>query len=411
MRNYAQTVEYLFSMLPMFQNIGKEAFKKDLTNTLLLLDACGNPHKKQKYIHVTGSNGKGSVSSFLASILTENGYKTGLYTSPHLIDYTERIRINGVPIDEQFVIQWVNYVEPVIAKIKPSFFELTVVLALDYFAQQKCDISIIEVGLGGRLDSTNVINPIASIITNIALEHTDMLGDTKAKIAYEKAGIIKKNTPAIIGEIEEETIPIFKEKCLQENAPISVAEEAPKNWFKLSGLKGNYQKKNLATVYTTLKTLNLKLDINNIENGLKNVIKNAGILGRWQQIGTNPLTFVDTAHNAHGIANLAIQINAIEHQNLHIVIGVVKEKDIDAIAHILPKNANYYCCKPNVIRGKNAQELKSELEIFGFKCMASEKPINALNLARSNANHEDLIVVTGSNFVVGDILAATKYDQ
>ncbi len=399
----------------MYQNIGKEAFKKDLTNTYLLLESIGNPHLKGRHIHVAGSNGKGSVSSMTASVLKEAGYKVGLYTSPHLVDYTERIRVNGTEVEKDFVIQFVDRMESTIQRIKPSFFEVTVAMAFDYFATQKTDINIIEVGLGGRLDSTNVIQPMLSVITNISLEHTEFLGNTLAEIASEKAGIIKKNAPVVIGEWNNETLKVFKSKAaLVKTNLVFASNKVQSHWLDACSLKGQYQIKNLNTLHSIINTLaifNGTIDDSHIIAGLRNISENAGLMGRWHKISDAPETILDTAHNAAGIKNVLLQLKKINFKKLHVVLGVVKDKALDKWLGILPSKAIYYACKPMVVRGLDSSILHAALQNEGLDSRNALSAPEALKMAQNNASLDDLILVFGSNFIVADVLKATRYDQ
>ena len=399
----------------MYQNIGKAAFKKDLTNTYMLLESLGNPHLKGTHIHVAGSNGKGSVSSMTASVLKEAGYKVGLYTSPHLMNYTERIRVNGTEVEKEFVVEFVNKMESAIQKIKPSFFEVTVAMAFDYFATQKTDINIIEVGLGGRLDSTNVIQPMLSVITNISMEHTDMLGNTLAEIAGEKAGIIKKDVPAVIGEWNNEILKVFKNKAAQVKTNLVFASnKVPNHWLEACSLKGQYQIKNLNTLHSILQTIaifNMRINDSHISAGLRNISENAGLMGRWHKIADAPETILDTAHNAAGIKNVITQLKKINFSKLHIVLGVVEDKALDKWLGSLPSNALYYACKPMVVRGLSSDMLNAALQKEGLDSRDALSAPDALKMAQKNASPGDLILVFGSNFIVADVLRATRYDQ
>lgn len=343
----------------MYQRVGNAAYKKDLNNTLALCEALGNPQHKFKSIHVAGTNGKGSVSHMLASIFQENGYSTGLYTSPHLLDFRERIKINGETVSEEFVIQFVKQIKPHLEAIKPSFFEITVAMAFHYFAESKVDIAIIETGLGGRLDSTNVVNPELSVITNIGMDHTDMLGTTLTAIAGEKAGIIKPNVACVIGEMHPETKSVFDKKAAEVGAPISYAQElitSEEVWP--SDLVGDYQKANIRTVMASVKVLsqtNWKLDA--AKEAIMHVVRNTGLLGRWQTIQSNPKVVCDTGHNKDGLQYIVKQLANQEYKKLHIVFGQVVGKDTSETLEILPKQAVYYFCKPSVIRGLSEVEL------------------------------------------------------
>ncbi|HMQ00003.1 MAG TPA: folylpolyglutamate synthase/dihydrofolate synthase family protein, partial [Cyclobacteriaceae bacterium] len=363
--------------LPMFQRIGAAAFKKDLTNTIALCEHLGNPQHKFKSIHVGGTNGKGSSSHMLASVLQEAGYKTGLYTSPHLKDFTERIRINGESVSEQFVVDFVARIKPQIEFIKPSFFEITVVMAFEYFAQQKVDVAVIEVGMGGRLDSTNVIMPVLSLITNIGTDHQEFLGDTPQKIAFEKAGIIKKEVPVVISEYQAEVADVFMKKAQEKNAAIYfaaneitcvkdargiflVTDTVNQNSILTLDLAGNYQQKNLPGVLKSLRLLQdigFQITAEQIQNGLAHVVRNTNLKGRWQQIGSNPLSICDTGHNLEGIQEVLQQIAQQHFETLHIVWGSVKDKDIAAILSLLPKDAKYYFCQAKIPRAMDAADL------------------------------------------------------
>lgn len=428
--NYDQTIDYLYSRLPMFTRIGAAAFKKDLTNTIILCAELGEPQHKFKSIHVGGTNGKGSTSHMIASILQEQGYKTGLYTSPHLKDFRERIRINGKMISKTQVVQFIKKNKKTIEKIEPSFFEATVAMAFDYFAKEKVDVAVIEVGLGGRLDSTNIIQPEISVITNISLDHTNMLGNTLEEIAFEKAGIIKKNTPVVIGETQENSKTVFLRKAEEMNAPIIFADQdlkvsniQLKNSFLTlnaslengtkelsikSDLTGLYQPKNITTVLETIKILNDKnifsISDENILAGLKKVKINTKLMGRWQTINKKPLTICDTGHNEAGISEVIKNIESIKYKNLHIVFGMVKDKDITKVLALLPKNATYYFCQPNLERALNAQELKNQAASFNLIGNCYKSVTEAKQMAQNIAKEDDLIYIGGSTFVVAEAI-------
>lgn len=404
--NYTDTVNWMFQQLPMYQNKGNSAFKKDLTNTINLAKHLNHPEGRFKSIHVGGTNGKGSTSHMLASVLQESGYKVGLYTSPHLKDFRERIRINGNVISKQFVISFIKRNKIFLEANRLSFFEMTVGMAFDYFAKQKIDVAIIEVGLGGRLDSTNIITPELSIITNIGLDHTQFLGDTLPKIAAEKAGIIKNNIPVVIGETHPETKPVFISKSEETNSKIFFADKSIDEVLE-SDLKGSYQIHNIKTVMQSvkiLKTLDFKMSNKDLKIGLLNVIANTGLQGRWQILDNAPKTICDTAHNKEGLTYVMQQLQNEEYNKLHIVFGVVNDKDLDSIIPLLPKEATYYFCKPDVQRGLNIEVLKDTFEkneLFGN----SYNSVNeALANAKSNANKDDLIYVGGSTFVVAEVV-------
>jgi dihydrofolate synthase/folylpolyglutamate synthase len=428
--NYQQTLEYLFSQLPMYQRVGKAAYKADLNNTLALDKYFSHPHKQFRSIHIAGTNGKGSTSHMLCSILMEAGYKVGLYTSPHLLDFRERIKINGNAISEKEVITFVAANKQVFEEIKPSFFEMTVALAFKYFADQKVDIAVVEVGLGGRLDSTNIVEPDLSIITNIGLDHTDLLGDTLRKIAIEKAGIIKPNTPVVISELQEEIQDIFLNKAKVCNAPLTFAstnfvikkstmksgcqdldirnvKQGQTTKYKLDML-GHYQGKNIAGVLASteiLAMLGYEISKSHISKGLENVIRNTGIMGRWQIIGRNPLVICDTGHNLDGISVIVSQISSTPHKNLHMVIGMVGDKNIDGVLQILPKNARYYFTRPSIPRGLDEKILAEKGKLVQLKGNEYPNVKNAIEAATSMASPDDLIFIGGSTFTVADALA------
>ncbi|MEC9209892.1 MAG: folylpolyglutamate synthase/dihydrofolate synthase family protein [Bacteroidota bacterium] len=398
---YQQTLDYLFSRLPMYQKEGEAAYKADIGNIVAASKKLGNPHKKFKSIHIAGTNGKGSVSHMLASILQEAGYKVGLYTSPHLKDFRERIKINGEMISEAEVLHFVTKNKIHFEKINLSFFEFTVALTFNYFANQKVDIAIIETGLGGRLDSTNIIAPELSIITNIGLDHTNLLGNTIEEIAKEKGGIIKQNTPIIIGRKQEKIKAIFQNIANEKSAFLKYA--TPHNY--ISDLKGNYQKENCNTAVSSILELQKqgwKITDENIMEGLLNTIKNTGLLGRWQILGENPLIICDTGHNEDGIKAIFRQIKQIPHKNLHAVFGVVNGKNLDTILNLLPKDAIYYFCKPNIARAMDAKEFKKkayQYQLLGNSFSSVQK---AVQEAKRKAKLNDLIFIGGSTFVVAE---------
>ncbi|MEP0212900.1 MAG: folylpolyglutamate synthase/dihydrofolate synthase family protein [Cellulophaga sp.] len=401
---YSQTLDWMFAQLPIYQNKGKSAFNGKLDNIKLFSKALGSPEKQFKSIHVAGTNGKGSSSHMLASILQEAGYKVGLYTSPHLKDFRERIRINGDKIPQSHVINFVEDNMSFFKAHKLSFFEMTVAMAFAYFANENVDIAIIEVGLGGRLDSTNIITPEVSLITNIGLDHTDLLGDTLEKIAVEKGGIIKNNIPVVVSENQTETATIFKEIANLKNAPIFFADSILVKTYKTS-LLGNYQQKNIKGVLATLKQLKEFAITNSaIEKGLINVVENTGLMGRWQLLQEQPRVICDTAHNKEGLSLTIKQLEAQKYESLFIVLGVVKDKNLDAILPLFPKNANYFFCCPKIERGLNAEELKGEASGFLLQGNAYSSVKEALEKAKSLAKKEDLIYVGGSTFVVAEIV-------
>lgn len=400
---YKETLDWMFSQLPMYQKQGKTAFKKDLTNILALSEKLNFPEKKIKTIHVGGTNGKGSTSHMLASILQEAGYKVGLYTSPHLKNFTERIKINGEEIPEQNVTSFINKNKAFLEKQQLSFFEMTVGLAFEYFSTEKVDIAIIEVGLGGRLDSTNIITPEVSVITNIGLDHTQFLGETLPEIAFEKAGIIKKGVPVVIGEEQEEVKQVFVNKALSENALIEFASGF-EEIFK-TDLLGDYQKKNVKTAVRAIKKLEgFKVTEENIKKGLLNVVKNTSLKGRWQILQDSPKVICDTAHNKEGLSIVLNQLKNERFVNLHIVLGVVSDKKLDEVLPLFPKDANYYFCKPDIPRGLPAAILEGkakEFKLFGKTFLSVKK---AFDKAISVANQDDIVYVGGSTFVVAEII-------
>ena len=404
---YKETTDWMFSQLPMFQMQGASAYKKDLTNTHLLVEHLQHPETKFKSIHVAGTNGKGSTSSMIASILQEAGYKVGLYTSPHLKDFRERIRINGEMISEDFVVNFIAQNKTFFEANQLSFFEMTVGLAFDYFAKEEVDIAVIEVGMGGRLDSTNVISPLVSVITNIGLDHTQFLGDTLAQIASEKAGIIKPNIPVVIGEFVADTKPVFELIAKKSNAPIYFAQELPEVTYEYeSDLIGFYQKHNKKTVLQTIQLLESHFIISeaHIVSGLKNVIKNTGLLGRWQTLHTHPKVICDTAHNSHGLKIVMDQLQEESFDQLLVVLGVVNDKDLGSILPLFPKNAKYFFCKPNVPRGLEASILQEKALSFGLFGEVFNSVSEAYAFALQEAGTNDLIYVGGSTFVVAEIV-------
>ncbi|REE08750.1 dihydrofolate synthase/folylpolyglutamate synthase [Winogradskyella pacifica] len=404
--NYQDTVNWMFQQLPMYQNKGNSAFKKDLTNTINLAKHLNHPEDRFRSIHVGGTNGKGSTSHMLASILQEAGYKVGLYTSPHLKDFRERIRINGKVITEQSVIGFIKRNKAFLEANQLSFFEMTVGMAFEYFADQEVDIAIIEVGLGGRLDSTNIITPELSVITNIGYDHTQMLGHTLKEIASEKAGIIKHNIPVVIGETHSETETVFKTKAEEKQSDIYFADQLIDTILE-SDLKGAYQIHNIKTVLQSVKVLkNLGFNISekDLKKGLLNVTANTGLQGRWQILGTEPKIICDTAHNKEGLTSVMKQLHEESFDHLHIVFGVVNDKDLESIIPLLPKQATYYFCKPNVQRGLDAKVLKKTFGDNGLKGKVCKSVEFALSVAKSNAKVTDLIYVGGSTFVVAEII-------
>ena len=400
---YKEILDWMFVQLPMYQNDGSIAFKKDLTNILALSKELGFPEQKFKSIHVAGTNGKGSTSHMLASILQEAGYKVGLYTSPHLKNFTERIRINGVEISEEKVTEFINGNKDFLEQQKMSFFEMTVGLAFDYFALEKVDIAIIEVGLGGRLDSTNSITPEVAVITNIGLDHTQFLGETLPEIAFEKAGIIKKNIPVVIGEEQAAVKGVFIAKAAKEGAPIYFASDASETY--ISDMVGDYQIQNSKTAVAAIKILKgYQVFKENITNGLLNVVKNTNLKGRWQVLQEQPKVICDTAHNKEGLSIVLKQLKKQPFKKLHIVLGVVADKKLETILPLFPSSADYYFCKPAISRGLSEAVLEvnaKKINLVGKKYSSVKL---ALKSALLNANQEDIIYVGGSTYVVAEII-------
>jgi dihydrofolate synthase/folylpolyglutamate synthase len=426
--DYNQTIDYLFTRLPMFSRIGAAAFKKDLGNTLTLCEFLGNPHTKFKSVHVAGTNGKGSTSHMLAAIFQTAGYKTGLYTSPHLRDFRERIKVNGKIPDPDFVIDFVQRLQPLIEEIEPSFFEITVAMAFDYFAGLEVDIAIIETGLGGRLDSTNIITPELSVITNISYDHMNMLGDTLDKIAYEKAGIIKQQVPVVIGEYQAATHAVFEKKAEEQNAPLHFADRKrfvadwkfekhelvaevtsaysnDKQYYHLD-LSGIYQTKNLITVLEAVHILEQKgwaITEAQVKKGLQHAKKLTGLHGRWEVIKEKPLVVLDVGHNEEGIQQIVKQAEITDHEELHIVIGMVKDKETRKIVSLLPAHAHYYFTKAQIPRALSEDQLAEQAKAAGLSGNHYPDVNAALQAAVARANEKDLIVVCGSVFVVGEL--------
>jgi dihydrofolate synthase/folylpolyglutamate synthase len=404
---YPETLNWLFNQLPMYQLQGASAYKKDLTNVHLLMDYLEHPEEQLQCIHVAGTNGKGSSSHMLASVLQEAGYKVGLYTSPHLKDFRERIKINGMMIPEDFVCDFVNQHQSFFEANDMSFFEMSVGLAFDYFAKEKIDIAIIEVGMGGRLDATNIITPLVSVITNIGLDHTQFLGNSLESIASEKAGIIKPQIPVVIGEYTPETQPVFLATANVNQSKIYFASDLITNTYP-SDLIGDYQVHNKKTVIQALTVLNQNTTFQTNEShwkkGLSQVVKNTGLQGRWQQLGDFPKIICDTAHNTHGLTIVLNQIQKESFEGLHIVLGVVNDKDLDEVLPLFPKNAIYYFCKPNIPRGLEAEILAQKASAYGLNGKIYNSVSDAYAQAKQNAAPSDFIYVGGSTFVVAEIL-------
>lgn len=427
--NYSETLNWMFNKLPMYQRIGASAYKADLNTTINIINYLDNPQDSFKSIHIAGTNGKGSTSHSLASVFQEAGYKTGLYTSPHLRDFRERIRINGEMIPENEVVDFIEKHKDKLEELELSFFEMTVAMAFDYFRKEKVDIAIIEVGMGGRLDSTNVIKPELCVITNISLDHVKFLGENEEQIAAEKAGIIKPEIPVVIGETQEGSKDVFIKTAKEKNSPIFFADKImdcrkdsnysldyqqfdiyKNNESYLKELKypllGNYQKKNLATVICALDILrdSFKIEEKHIIDGLANVIKNTSLMGRWQVINKNPLAIADTGHNVAGINEVNRQLAETKYNKLHFVLSVVNDKDIDGILQLLPKEAEYYFCKADIPRGLSADILFEKATNSGLKGKVYESVRNAYSSALANAQEGDLVFVGGSNFTVAEVV-------
>lgn len=426
MATYSETLNFLYSQLPMFQRIGPAAFKKDLGNIIQLCNALGNPQQTFKSIHIAGTNGKGSVTHFMGSVLQEMGYKVGLYTSPHYKDFRERIKINGNYIDENAVINFVENHKELIQQIKPSFFEITVAMAFAYFAEQKVDYAVIETGMGGRFDSTNILLPELSIITSIDFDHQQFLGDTLAKIAFEKAGIIKKNTPCVTGIIGKEAMDVIEKRCKEENTALHKSDSACE-WIKKSAdlyvqgniqvedeifkikthLIGDYQYENIATSLLSLRLLfKDKNVINNlIQKAFDHLYANTKFMGRWQKLGEKPLIFAESAHNKQGILAMVKQLEKFKYGKLHIIYGTVADKEIEEVFPLMPKNANYYLTEANIPRAMKAEVLYDKvLKIGDYQGAAFSKPQAALEAAKLQATENDLILITGSIFLVAEYL-------
>lgn len=428
--NYQQTLEYLYKALPMFHRVGAAAYKPNLDNTIAICNLLGNPERKLKCIHVAGTNGKGSVSNMLASVLQEAGYKTGLYTSPHLKDFRERIRIDGAMISKKYVTAFVEKHQKDFDRIQPSFFEMTVGLAFKYFEDKKVDVAVIETGLGGRLDSTNVIHPLVSVITNIGYDHTNLLGNTLQAIAGEKAGIIKKNVPVVLGEEKKSTVDVFRKKAKLENAPLLIASKLYKvekvNSAKINqrlnlrisrkgqviyknlklDLTGNYQLKNCCTVLASLDALKEYLEVrsSHVLKGLANVSANTGFAGRWQVLSRQPLAIADTGHNEDGIREVLSMLKHLKYKKLRFVLGMVNDKAIDKILKLLPKNAIYYFCKADIPRGLDAHLLKEQASQYNLNGYVCKSVKHAVNTAKKEAQKNDMIFIGGSTFTVAEAI-------
>ena len=427
--DYTETIEYLFNSAPLFQNIGAGAYKEGLYNTKVLDEHFAHPHLSFKTLHVAGTNGKGSCSHTIASVLQEAGYKVGLYTSPHLVDFRERIRVNGKPISEQYVIDFVEHERAFFEPLHPSFFELTTAMAFKFFADEKVDVAVIEVGLGGRLDCTNIITPDVSIITNISFDHVQFLGDTLAKIASEKAGIIKPNIPVVIGETTPETKPVFISKAEEQNAPIIFAEEQDEVMGECLLAKGGFdyqtktfglitaelgglcQTKNTRTIIEALKQLigrGYRITRQNVADGFASVCKNTGLMGRWQKLSDKPKVICDTGHNVGGIQYIVKQLELQEYDNLRIVMGMVNDKDISTVLSMMPKHAVYYFTQASVKRAMPCRDFKAKAAGYGLEGDAYPTVRQAYEAALHDASQNDLVFVGGSSFIVADLLSFLK---
>ena len=423
---YQETLTYLYNSAPLFQHVGKAAYKEGLENTLALDEYFGHPHRKFRTIHVAGTNGKGSCSHTLAAILQSAGYRVGLYTSPHLVDFRERIRINGIPVSQEFVVDFVDKHRSFFEPLHPSFFELATAMAFHYFATQQVDVAVIEVGLGGRLDCTNIIHPDLCLITNISFDHVQFLGNTLAKIAGEKAGIIKPSVPVVIGETTPETKPVFQQKAAQVNAPIFFAEEEHPLLSALHDESGNYvyqttryhdlkgelggicQEKNTNTLLTALPLLEQQgyhITETDIRNGFAHVCELTGLMGRWQKLSSHPTIVCDTGHNVGGIQYIVKQLSFQKYKRLHIVIGMVNDKDISGVLAMLPKDAIYYFTQASVQRALPAEKVKELASSYGLSGDAYPDVKTAVEAAQKQANTDDFIFVGGSSFIVADLLS------
>jgi dihydrofolate synthase/folylpolyglutamate synthase len=404
--DYKNTINWMFSQLPMYQRQGNTAFRKDLTNSIALSKHLNFPESRFKTIHVAGTNGKGSTSHMLASVLQEAGYKVGLYTSPHLKDFRERVKINGKLINKIEVVNFIKNNKSFFESNNLSFFEMTVGLAFDCFAKHKVDIAVVEVGLGGRLDSTNIITPEVSVITNIGYDHTQFLGETLPEIAFEKAGIIKNNVPVVIGEYQKKVFSVFEKIAKEKSSPLFLASKNENNDY-ISDLKGSYQIHNIKTVLQTIEVLKTKgfaVSEKNIRNGLQKVVKNTELLGRWQVLNKQPKVICDTAHNAEGLRYVLKQLQEEQFDRLHIVLGVVNDKDLKSVLPLFPKNAIYYFCRPNIPRGLDELEFQQQCAEFQLIGKAYNSVQAAYETALDKAGKNDLIYIGGSTFVVAEVV-------
>ena len=407
MKSYQDTLDWMFSKLPMYQKVGGSAYRPGLERILAMDTHLEYPHRTFKSIHVAGTNGKGSTSHILASVLQSAGYKVGLYTSPHLLDFRERIKVNGQPIAEKYVVQFIERHAAYFELEQISFFEMTVGMAFDHFRESQVDYAIVEVGLGGRLDATNIIIPVLSVITNIGLDHTEFLGTTRAQIAKEKAGIIKRGIPVVVGQKDEETQKVFEEIALKQCAKLTFVKVQNQHWK--TDLKGDYQTQNIQTALTALECLdNHKINLNTLKQGLKNVISNTGLLGRWQIIADSPKLIMDVGHNKEGLSFLATELQKLEFDHLHLIMGFVKGKRVADLISLFPSEASFYLTSPKIDRAIPLSTLKAELTGNLKNIDFFPTVFDAINKARSTANVNDLILVCGSTFVVADVMSFIK---
>ena len=407
MKSYQDTLDWMFSKLPMYQKVGGSAYRPGLERILAMDTHLEHPHRTFKSIHVAGTNGKGSTSHILASVLQSAGYKVGLYTSPHLLDFRERIKVNGQLITEKNVIQFIERHAAYFESEQISFFEMTVGMAFSHFRERQVDYAIVEVGLGGRLDATNIIMPVLSVITNIGLDHTEFLGTTRTQIAKEKAGIIKSGIPVVVGQKDKETQKVFEEIALKQSAKLTFVEVQNQHWE--TDLNGVYQAQNIQTALTALACLDVhKIDLNTLKQGLKNVISNTGLLGRWQIISDLPQLILDVGHNKEGLSFLATELQKLAFDHLHLIMGFVKGKKVVDLISLFPSEASFYLSSPRIDRAIPLSTLKAELTGSSKNIDFFPTVIDALNKARSSANENDLILVCGSTFVVAEVLSLIK---
>lgn len=406
--NYQQTLEYLFARLPMFHRIGAAAYRADMGNTVALCELLLHPEKNFQSVHIAGTNGKGSTSHMIASVLQSAGYKTGLYTSPHLKDFRERIRINGKKIPKSYVCNFVKLHQADFEPIQASFFEYTAVMAFQYFSDERVDIAVIETGMGGRLDSTNIITPLVSVITNISKDHTAFLGETLPAIAAEKAGIIKKGVPVVIGETQEEVKEVFIRKAKEMDALIYFADQVPRDSIRqMADGVPFYQEKNIISSYQAIRLLmqtGFNISEDSIIHGYRHMIRQTGLQGRWQLISRRPKTICDVGHNEGGIRYILKQLNTEKFDHLHWVFGMVNDKDADTILALLPKNATFYFCKANIPRGLDVDELRNKALNYGLKGGKYSSVLEAYHAAKEAAGADDLVFVGGSTFIVAEVL-------